>query len=554
MSHLVLARKYRPQLFAQVVGQDVIIDTLKAALSKNRMAHALLFTGSRGIGKTTIARIVAKALVCLNRESYEPCGSCAQCMAISNFSSLDVIEIDGASHTGVDDIRELRDSARYQPASAKYKIFIIDEVHMLSTSAFNALLKIVEEPPPHVIFMFATTEAHKIPKTILSRCQRYDLKRMGVEHIRTTLKAIMAQENLSFDEEGLLLIAQLADGGLRDALSMAEQVIAAQRESYSALDISLALGVVGHQAIREVAAAIISGQVEPALAVIHQVYNQGLDLCQMMDALTEHFRVLSLCAHLDDERKAQAIIPVLITSDFEAAKKHDPADLKRLFAMALDNMPQVFQARKPLLALELFVLRVALRPPISDATTINFCLQKLEALIHNRPIPQAVPAAILPKAPPKIPEISVASQPEPLLSLSGQFAKLVSDLATKAPAIASYLRHARPFMSDEHNLKITFELSLYYEKLLEQKNNPHLSTLLASIFGPNVKLELALDKAPAPEIKTVPTVAEAQEAELAAKEVELRNEAAEHPLVKKALEMFGANIADVKRMTTHDVT
>ena len=422
MNHLVLARKYRPKTFDQVVGQDVIIATLKAALQKNRMAHALLFTGGRGIGKTTIARIVAKAMVCLSRKEAEPCGVCVQCLAVDTFSSLDVIEIDGASHTGVDDVRELRESARYQPTSAKYKIFIIDEVHMLSTSAFNALLKIVEEPPPHVIFMFATTEVHKIPKTILSRCQRYDLKRMSVESIFGTLKTIMHEEHLSFEENGLLLIAQLADGGMRDALSMAEQVIAQKRENYSALDVSTSLGVVGHQAIRELASAVIAGHVEPALKIIHEVYNQGLDICQMMDALTERFRALSLCAHLDDITKAQSIIPGLGPEDFQEAKSFDPADLKRLFAMSLESMTQVFQARKPLLALELFVLRVALRPAISDATTINFCLQKLEAIVHNRPLPKAeLPALSFARAPtPALKPVS-APGPAPVLDLASNF-------------------------------------------------------------------------------------------------------------------------------------
>ena len=565
MNHLVLARKYRPKLFDQVVGQDVIVATLKAALEKNRMAHALLFTGGRGIGKTTIARIVAKALVCLDRKETEPCGACVQCLAVDTFSSLDVIEIDGASHTGVDDVRELRDSARYQPTSAKFKIFIIDEVHMLSTSAFNALLKIVEEPPPHVIFMFATTEVHKIPKTILSRCQRYDLKRMSVDSIFLTLKAIMLQESLNFEESGLLLIAQLADGGMRDALSMAEQVIAQKRENYSALDVSSALGVVGHQAIRELASAVIAAQVEQALKIIHEVYNQGLDLCQMMDALTERFRALSLCAHLDDLAKAQSIVPGLVPEDFQEAKSFDPADLKRLFAMSLDSMTQVFQARKPLLALELFVLRVALRPAISDATTINFCLQKLEAIVHNRPLPKAQPPApILTSAP--VPVLASAQArpaveqtktspglPTSPKDLSTQFAQVVSELAQSTPGIASYLRHARPYLGDEKTLKLNFELSLYYEKLLAQKNNPSLVASIAKIFGPEVKLELILDKAPLAQIKTVKTVAEAHEAEKVAEGAALRAQAEEHPLIKKALEIFGANIADVKRLDTHKV-
>ena len=241
MNHLVLARKYRPKTFDEVVGQDGAVKALKYAIEHNRMAHALLFCGSRGIGKTTLARIVAKALVC--EQANKPCNQCTQCKNIDSFNSLDVIEIDGASNTSVDDVRDLRENAKYQPNLAKYKIFIIDEVHMLSQSAFNALLKILEEPPAHIIFIFATTEVHKLPKTILSRCQRYDLKKFATTTIIDNLKAILKKENYIFDEAAILLLAKLADGSMRDALSLVEQTLLLGEKVYKESIVAQALEI-----------------------------------------------------------------------------------------------------------------------------------------------------------------------------------------------------------------------------------------------------------------------------------------------------------------------
>lgn len=572
MSHLVLARKYRPRSFDQVVGQDVIVATIKAAVEKNRIAHAMLFTGSRGVGKTTIARIVAKALVCVARVNAEPCGKCAQCTAIDNFSSLDVVEIDGASHTGVDDIRDLRDSARYQPTSAKFKIFIIDEVHMLSISAFNALLKILEEPPPHVLFIFATTEAHKIPKTILSRCQRYDFKRVSVPVIQAALKAIVAQEALQFDDDGLLLIAELADGGMRDALSLMEQVITTERTRYSSQIIAEILGVVSHQAVKQVAEHLICADVGPALGIVKDVYESGLDLCQLSDALTARFRLLSLSAHMDDFKQASSIIAGLDQADFEAAQSYDKADLKRLFAMALDGMTQVFQAKKPLLALELLMLRMALRPPMSEASTINFCLNKLDAILHNKPMPLELPGSgsptIAPRATPPAATVVASPPPQPPIvrpaplkqveapkptDTLGLFSRLVEELSQVVPGLASHLRHAEPKVMAK-TLQLTFSMSLHYEYVSELKGNAHLVRLIKETFGEALSLDTVLKKVAKSETQAaIRTVAEREEQHIKEAEQALYDEASNHPVVKKAIEIFGGDISKVSRLPTHEI-
>jgi DNA polymerase-3 subunit gamma/tau len=542
MNHLVLARKYRPRFFCDVVGQDVIVNTLKKALETSRVAHAMLFTGGRGIGKTTIARIVAKALVCVSKTEVEPCGLCAQCESIDNFSSLDVVEIDGASHTGVDDIRDLRDSARYLPTSAKYKIFIIDEVHMLSVSAFNALLKILEEPPPHVMFIFATTEAHKIPKTILSRCQRYDFKRMSNLIISDMLKKIVDVEGFSVDDDGLLLIASLADGGMRDALSMLELILSHEEKHHSAESIAEVLGIVSHRAVKDICQALMSGNPTAALLVVKEVYDKGLDLCQLMDAIAERLRVMSLCAHIE-QKNVRAIIPSVDEQDFLLANQYDKADLKRLFAMAIDGITQVFHSPKPLLALELFVLRAALRPPISDAMTINYCLQKLDAIMHNRPLPKAE----LPLAESK--DLVKDRTPLPAKDVSSQFRSLLATLQKSLPLLASHLRFARPTIDGNQSvLSLFFDQSLHYEQALRFQNNQTFMDALAEVFGLKFVVRIELKKSVDSRLKEIKTVAEAEVLQQKQEQDSLYQKAKENPLVKKALEIFGGDITEVKKI------
>src|SRR3989338_8325136 len=261
MSYQVIARKYRPQNFAQVLGQEPVSQTLQNAIAQKRIHHAYLFTGARGIGKTTVARILAKSLNCQQRtgrqdqakpyreanpkdlrSTIEPCNACELCQEITLGNSMDVQEIDGASNTSVDDVREIREQVKYLPAKGRYKIYIIDEVHMLSTSAFNALLKTLEEPPAHVIFIFATTESHKIPATILSRCQRYDFRRIATKELVTSLEALAKSEKVEVDEEALHLIAHEAGGSLRDAQSLLDQSIAFAGNKVSYEDLKQMLG------------------------------------------------------------------------------------------------------------------------------------------------------------------------------------------------------------------------------------------------------------------------------------------------------------------------
>ncbi len=292
MSYLVLARKWRPLSFADVVGQEHVTRTLAKAIEKNRIAHAYVFSGTRGVGKTTTARILARALNCEKGPTPAPCGECEPCKTIMNGSSFDVLEIDGASNNSVDDIRELRDNINYSSMGGKHRIYVIDEVHMLSKSAFNALLKTLEEPPRNVIFIFATTEPQKIPETILSRCQRYDFRRISTEQIRGRLEHICSTENVTYDREALELIARKADGSMRDALSLLDQVYSFCQQEITQKEVRSVLGLVDVEIYAGVMDGIAQKNTEIALSAVEDVLVRGFDLHEFIMGFQEHIRRL----------------------------------------------------------------------------------------------------------------------------------------------------------------------------------------------------------------------------------------------------------------------
>ena len=278
MAYEVLARKWRPQKFDDVVGQEHVTQTLKNAIKGDRVAHAYLFVGPRGVGKTSTARIFAKALNCEKGPTATPCDQCDSCKEIMAGNNLDVLEIDAASNTGVDNVRDLRDNVRYAPSRGPFKIYIIDEVHMLSTAAFNALLKTLEEPPKHVKFVFATTEPQKVPATILSRCQRFDLRRISVKDIVKRLTEVAEAEKIEIDEDAMLAIARGAEGGLRDAESSLDQLIAFRGKNIGEEDVLSVFGLVARHALDELAVAVLKGNIVAAIKLVAEMDESGKDI------------------------------------------------------------------------------------------------------------------------------------------------------------------------------------------------------------------------------------------------------------------------------------
>ncbi len=357
-SYLVIARKWRPSLFEEIVGQTHVTRTLKNAVSSGRVAHAYLFSGPRGVGKTTAARILAKSLNCAKGPTPSPCNVCDSCKSITNGSSIDVLEIDGASNNGVENVRELTESVRYVPSQGKYRIYIIDEVHMLSTPAFNALLKTLEEPPPHAVFIFATTEAHKIPLTILSRCQRFDFKRIPFRDIQDHLKKIVTGEGIKFEEKALFTIAREADGSLRDAQSLLDQVVAFAGGDVTDSHVTEALGLMDRSVIYELSEAIVAKDGKECLNIVEKIYNFGYDLKRACGDLLEHIRDLMVV-------KITKEPALLDLPDSELERLQETAEgvgverLQMLFSIVSRGYEEVSRSAFPRYSFEMAVLKAS---------------------------------------------------------------------------------------------------------------------------------------------------------------------------------------------------
>jgi len=384
--YLVAARKYRPQLFRELVAQEHVTETLKNALRLNRLGHAYLFSGPRGVGKTTAARLLAKAINCQTpleerEDRAEPCRRCEACVAFEEGRSLNVFEIDAASNNKVEDVRELRETVRVPPQGARKKVYIIDEVHMLSNAAFNALLKTLEEPPPHALFIFATTEPHKVLPTILSRCQRFDFRRIPVEAIVARLREICAAEGVEADDESLMLLARKGDGALRDALSAFDQAVSLCGTTLRYAELAQALGVVDLDLYFAVTDHVRTGNGAGMLAVVEQVVRSGYDLQEFAIGLAEHLRNLLVARTMPDLSLIEAG-EATRRRYAEAARAFEEADLLRLLGLVADLESRLKSSAQPRLQLELTLLRMASLP---HAVDLRRALDLLERLAKTSP-------------------------------------------------------------------------------------------------------------------------------------------------------------------------
>jgi len=429
MSYIVLARKYRPQNFSEVYAQDHVTQILQSALESGRIAHAYLFTGPRGVGKTSLARIMAKSLNCETGPTSHPCNVCVNCTEITAGVSPDVIEIDGASNTGVDDIRELQRELLYAASGAKYKIYIIDEVHMLSKNAFNALLKTLEEPPPNVIFIFATTEPQKVLPTIISRCQRYDFKRIPVEAIVQRLADLAQKENITIDEDSLYLIARKADGGMRDALSLLDQTISYCGDKIEIAQVRQIFGMIPTQVYFEFMQKIKEGETAGIVTRLHAIFEEGMDLQEFLSGMLEYLRLV-LLFNIGVQLRDIGSDEMNLYS--EIAKMFSQSELLYVVSQLIKTKNDIKQSGNPYLLIEAMMIKLSRMDEMEDIGVLIESLKhggslsapKMQkaAPIGNRPEPQRAPAKATPRAQSSapLPEAPVSSAPSTPVSPRAQ--------------------------------------------------------------------------------------------------------------------------------------
>ena len=402
MSYQVIARKYRPQVFEDVVGQGLITDTLKNAILSERVAHGYIFSGARGVGKTTTARVLAKALNCLQGPTVKPCGVCPSCQEIAAGNSIDVMEIDAASNRGIDEIRELRETVRYLPARDRYKIFIIDEAHMLTTEAFNALLKTLEEPPPRSLFILATTEPHKLPSTIQSRCQHFSFRLLDYEEIFARLKAVCEQEQIKADEGALSAVTQAAEGSMRDGLSLLDQVIASCGNELEEKHVRQVLGVVPAQLLGDVLEAVSGRDARRVLELVGQLATEGYELGHFCAELTRTVRNLMVAKSCGADSSLMQVASAERARLAQLSQLFSEEDLARFFNLLLRAESEMRYALQPRFHLELGLMKLVHAQRLAS----------LEGLLSQ--LGQAVPAdKTMGAAPPRNPSASEPSRGTP---------------------------------------------------------------------------------------------------------------------------------------------
>ena len=409
-AYQALYRKYRPQTFDDVTGQMAVTQTLKTQLVSGKMSHAYLFTGSRGTGKTSCAKILAKAVNCLNPQNGNPCNCCDACRTIDSGACMDVLEIDAASNNGVDNVRDLRDDAIYTPSQVKMRVYIIDEVHMLSVAAFNALLKIIEEPPEHLLFILATTELHKVPATILSRCQRFSFRRISQEDIAARLQYVAYQEKIDLDDSAARVLARMADGGLRDGLSLLDQCASATAGELTAQQVYACLGIAGEQNCAELMGYIAQHNTGKALELFNRLYAEGKDLGALLDELACLTRDLLI---LKTAPGAGLTMLSGVADDADAAKLKDAFSVGELVRM-MDKLEQTLngftRSASRRMDAELCLISICQPELQLDATALNARLTRLEEKFKSGSFTVAVPATEAPAEAPKAEELPEADE------------------------------------------------------------------------------------------------------------------------------------------------
>jgi len=399
LEYQVLARKFRPQTFEEVAGQAHVVKTLRNAIAQGRVAHAFLFSGPRGVGKTSVARILSKALNCEKGPTPTPCNQCSNCIEITNNSSLDVHEIDGASNRGIDEIRELRENVKFAPASSRYKIYIIDEVHMLTDPAFNALLKTLEEPPAHVVFIFATTESHKIPATILSRCQCYDFRRIPLKEIIANLELVASKEGINISPIALSWIAEAGDGSMRDSQSIFDQVISYAGLDVKDADVEESLGLAARQYLFRLSEAVLNQDAGSCLIILEEAYLAGIDMKYFYQMLLKHFRNLLLVKIAGDKSASFDIATEQIEKLNTQVQTTSRETLQRYLEILIAEEGNFRRSQEPRMKLETIIVKMAYLEPIMPLGEILSTIETIEKKLQSglsgndeKTVPQSIAA------------------------------------------------------------------------------------------------------------------------------------------------------------------
>jgi DNA polymerase-3 subunit gamma/tau len=548
MAYLPFARKWRPQDFDEIVGQEHITTTLKNAISMDRLHHAYLFAGPRGIGKTSTARIFSKALNCEKGPSVKPCNACGSCKEITLGFSMDVIEIDGASNRGIDEIRNLRETVKFSPTRGRFKIYIIDEVHMLTTEAFNALLKTLEEPPMHVKFIFATTEPHKVLPTILSRCQRFDFRRIQIKDIIAKLREVSKVESLNIDEDAFLYIAKASDGSMRDAESILDQIASFSKGKVHLKDVIESLGMIDQETLFRSAELVINKDARSGIHLVDEILNSGKDAKQFLMEFLEHFRNIMIAKSgiVSDD------IINLPKDSIDRIKKQADAltqgDIFYIISVISNGLKMIKQLLPERIVFELSMIKLASRESIASIEEILSKLQDAGPCVNDAPKQQPAetpheksflkkifPVSDSIKKPenpgPAADQNSVVQESIDMTRVKNAWPILVKAIAVKKMSISSYLAEGEPDSVKGNTITIGFprELNFHREVLEEKHSKDAIEQALSQIMDMPVKMSfVATDKKPKEQAPKADDVKE----ELKTKE----------PVIDSALNIFGGRI------------
>ena len=521
MSYTVFALKWRPKNFDEIIGQSHIVNTLKSSLEKGRLAHAYLFSGPRGVGKTSTARILAKALNCKEGPTAKPCDKCSACVDITAGRSFDVIEIDGASNTSVEDVRTLRENVKFSPVSGKFKIYIIDEVHMLSTAAFNALLKTLEEPPEFVKFIFATTHPEKIPSTVLSRCQRMDFRRISVMEIIAQLEKIVVAEKISVDKEVLFAIAKSSDGALRDAESILDQLVSFSKGKVSLQDVVSVLGLVEQEALFSITEKIIQKDARSTLKLLSDLIDEGKDLGIFLSEMVEHFRNIMIAKVTKADSKLIDLPAELCERLWKQSEAFSLEEIFSAFNILVNTQEMSKRLESLRIPLEISLIKLA-----HDKKGPDFKYSSAkEVPVRETPVKVKTSEPVAPL--PVKHTIVQEDEPKPgqehtsLDNIKSSWQNIIDNLSRIKMSVATYLNEGQPFKLQGDILSVSFpkNYSLHKESLERRENKELIEKCVSDLLNTRLRVNFILTT-----------------------EQKIEENSQDNPIIKSALDMFKGRV------------